>query len=357
MGPTPLPSRHVRPFSWLVVAMACTIAPVAAQKVGDVAPEIVWEHAINFGDIAAKRLSDLRGSAVLLEFFETENSAYRKRVPNLDLLYSQKAELGLVIVGVSSNSVAELDAWMKLTGADYPIVLSKTTDYAMSYVPHAFLLDKDGKIAWRGMPQQIADAEIDKILVDAKPAIVLPGLEEVQVMRRSKDFGAAYGRAKQLVTAGTLSAKAQAQAKDWLQQYEQFVVAAIAAADAGAAAKDVYAQWAALQPAADYYQGVPSADVCKTRFDALMAEPKNKKEIEAGRKFATGKLKEAAFEFDAAYAIFKEVALAFGTTKAGRDASALVKSYEKDNKLGYDHTCGYCKAGGNACPQHRKKKK
>ncbi|MFY9345737.1 MAG: TlpA disulfide reductase family protein [Planctomycetota bacterium] len=343
-----------RTFALVLVA---ALGPLAAQKVGEDAPDIVWSRTFGFGDIAAGKLSDLRGSVVLLEFFETEGTASRKHAPQLEVWHSQKAEAGLVVIGVSADSTAQVEAWIKKVGADYPIALSKTTDYVLSVMPHALLIDKDGKVAWRGQLELLDEPTLDKTLVGARPAIVVAGLEDVQVMRRAKDFGAAYGRAKQLLAGTSLSERAQAQAKDWVQQYEQFVQDAIAAADKAVAAKDVFAQWAALQPAADWYQGVPGADVCKTRFDALLAVPTNKKEIEAGRKLATAKVKEAAFDFDGAYAICKEVAAAFGTTKAGRDAAALIKAYEKDGKLGYDHTCGYCKAGGSACPQHRKKKK
>ena len=88
-----------------------------------------------------------------------------------------------------------------------------------------------------------------------------------------------------------------------------------------------------------------------------MADPKNKKDIEAGKKYTVGKEKEAAFDYDGAYAVWRELDAAFPTTKQGKDAVNLMKAYEKDGKLGYDNTCGYCKAGGVACPQHRKKKK
>ena len=46
-------------------------APLAAQAVGAEAPDIVWQHTFGFGDIPAKKLSELRGSAVLLEFWGT----------------------------------------------------------------------------------------------------------------------------------------------------------------------------------------------------------------------------------------------------------------------------------------------
>lgn len=50
------------------------LAPVPlapAQKVGDPAPDVVFQTRFNFGKIKAGKLSQLRGSAVLLEFWGT----------------------------------------------------------------------------------------------------------------------------------------------------------------------------------------------------------------------------------------------------------------------------------------------
>lgn len=43
----------------------------AQAKAGDPAPELVFETRINFGDLKAQKLSQLRGSAVLIEFWGT----------------------------------------------------------------------------------------------------------------------------------------------------------------------------------------------------------------------------------------------------------------------------------------------
>ena len=344
------------PFTRLFV-LALTIAPLAAQKVGADAPELVWKATHNFGDIPAKTLSELRGSVVLLEFISTQQASAREEVNKLTKLFKERAELGLVVISVTSETEDAVAKWVKRYDVKRPVAAGFSAEYDVHGVPDAFLIDKDGKLLWHGHPSVLDRAVLDGALLDAKPAIALPGMEEAADLRRSKDFGATYRKTKALLEAGTLSDRATAQAKDWMQQYEKFVVDALATADKAVADKNLYAQWLALQPAADYYQGVPSAEIAKARFDVLMADAKNKKEIEAGRKFAVGKEKEVVFDYDGAYAAFKEIAAAFPNTKLGKESAALMKAYEKDGKLGYDHTCGYCKAGGAACPQHRKKKK
>ena len=43
----------------------------AQAKVGDMAPDLAFQTRINFGDIKAEKLSQLLGSAVLIEFWGT----------------------------------------------------------------------------------------------------------------------------------------------------------------------------------------------------------------------------------------------------------------------------------------------
>lgn len=55
-----------------LIAAAITIAATAtAQAIGSVAPDITWTGTFEFGDIQKQKLSDLRGSVVLLEFWGT----------------------------------------------------------------------------------------------------------------------------------------------------------------------------------------------------------------------------------------------------------------------------------------------
>ena len=348
----------MRPTRFVLASVfASLLAPLHAQKPGAEAPELVWSKTFQFGEIADKKLSDLRGSVVLLEFISTRQQAAAPEVAKLTALHAELAEKGLVVITVSSESADAVEKWIKKYEVKRPVAIGFNRAYDLNGVPDSMLIGIDGKVLWHGHPSTFERTTIDQALTGAKPAIVLPGLEDVQTMRRSKDFGAAYRKAKQLLDAGGLSDGAKAQATDWMQGYERAVTEALAAADKAEAAKDVFAMFEALQPAADWHQGVPGADVAKQRFDKLMADGKNKREVDAGRRMATARHKESTQEFDAAYAIFKELSQQFGQTKAGKEAAVLMKAYEKDGKLGFDPTCSYCKANGVACATHKKKKK
>lgn len=63
--------RRIITAAALTFGLGWFAAPLAAQKAGDTAPEITWITTYLFGDIPAKKLSDLRGSVVLMEFWGT----------------------------------------------------------------------------------------------------------------------------------------------------------------------------------------------------------------------------------------------------------------------------------------------
>lgn len=55
------------------ILAACTLlaATAPAQKVGEEAPDLTWTKTFVFGEVPNKKLSELRGSVVLLEFWGT----------------------------------------------------------------------------------------------------------------------------------------------------------------------------------------------------------------------------------------------------------------------------------------------
>lgn len=272
-------------------------------------------------------------------------------------MFADKGEAGLVIVGVSGEAVEDVEPFLTKHKVQYPIAVADADDYVVDGIPHAFLIDKDGKIVWRGHPASLEMALVDKTCAGAKPLVSPRGLEAVAALRKKGELGAAWVTAGGLLQAGTLSDLAQQTAREWLAAIERQVADAIAAARAPDAQKDLYDLWLRLEPAGQRGAGIPGADQAKLLFEQLMADPRTKKEVEAGQRVAEAKKLEAAREFDKAYELYKDVSGKLGTTKGGRVATAAYRQLEKDGKLGYVADCAYCKAAGAACPSHKRKKK
>lgn len=278
------------------------------------------------------------------------------QVPHLNALFERKKELGLVVVGVTGDAMDEVKTFVEQHRVGYPIGIGGHGGYEVRGIPHAFLIGIDGKILWRGHPGTLEDAQIDAALVGARPAVVAAGLEPVHALRRQGDHGAARRQANELLAGGTLSERAQTQARTWVQEIEQTVADALAVAEQALHEEDAYTAWLRLGAVAKGYDGVPGVEDAKARFEAIQKDGKHKREIAAGIALAEARALEAARDFDGAHKALKAVASAWSSTKAGKEAKEAYRAIEKDGKLGYMRGCGACEASGAACPRHKKKR-
>jgi thiol-disulfide isomerase/thioredoxin len=340
-----------------VAALLSACVPVFAQEVGQQAPEIQWATTIQFDTAPAGKLSDLRGSVVLLEFWATWCGPCRAIIPKMNKLHAEKLNQGLIIIGLSNEDEAVVKNFLQKTQMDYPIALAKADGYDVQGIPHSFLIGTDGKLLWRGHPASLDVAMIDKALVGAVSPFVATGLAEVSQLRKQQEFGAAYLKAKDLLAAGGLTERAAAQAKRWVEEIEAEVQARAGGADAAEQAKDPYLQWLHLEPVALRYQGVPGAAALAKRHAELMADAPSKREIEAGKRLAVAKALEEARDFDGAFAQYKALIAMHEGTLAGKRAVEASKEIERLGKLGYQAHCAYCTSAGVACPTHRRKQK
>ncbi len=135
-------------------------APSASSTESSVPVGIeVGERAPNFTlpDLNGKSvsLSDFRGHVVILDFWASWCPPCRASMPQLQRYYEEFKDRGLVLVGVSLDRSAE-DARSFLEAKGYHDLIplwgsvsasqSVAREYGISWIPHTFVLDKDGVI-------------------------------------------------------------------------------------------------------------------------------------------------------------------------------------------------------------------
>ena len=130
-------------------------ALTAADPAGRVAPDFELKSI----DGKSYKLADLRGKAVLLNFWATWCPPCKIEIPWFIELQRQYADQGLVVVGVAMDDdtnkqkvVSEFASQMKI---DYPILLG-TDQVADQYggvdaLPTTFFIGRDGRIVRRVM--------------------------------------------------------------------------------------------------------------------------------------------------------------------------------------------------------------
>lgn len=131
------------------------------------------------------RLSDLRGKAVLLNFWATWCGPCRTEMPALERLWQERGRDGFVVLGLSDDeSPGDVLAYVADRSVTYPIAFataSQKRDYAVTALPTSYLVDRAGRVRYMvygAYPEALLRDQVGRLLTegpDARPA-ALPGL-------------------------------------------------------------------------------------------------------------------------------------------------------------------------------------
>ncbi|MFB3924543.1 MAG: peroxiredoxin family protein [Syntrophales bacterium] len=134
----------------------------------DTAPDFILED-LSGRDI---RLSDYRGSAVLLVFGTTWCPNCRTEVSEVKSIYSRYKDRGLVVFNIDIMETREkVASFAKKRDIPYPVLLDKDGKVAEWYgvvgVPIRVLVDKEGRIACWGCRH--LDEKLNQVLGESAP--------------------------------------------------------------------------------------------------------------------------------------------------------------------------------------------
>lgn len=111
---------------------------------------------------------DIKGKPVLVEFWATWCPPCRKSIPHLNELYAKYQKQGFEIIGISNEPKPVIKKFMETMPMSYHVAIDQGSRYSkpfdVSGIPHAFLVDKTGKIVWEGHPMELQESEIEKVL-------------------------------------------------------------------------------------------------------------------------------------------------------------------------------------------------
>jgi thiol-disulfide isomerase/thioredoxin len=96
-------------------------------------------------------LSELRGKIVLVNFWATWCPPCRAEMPNLDALYTQYANQGLVILSITDENPSIVNSFLQGKNYHPPVLIDSdravNNEFHVEGIPQTFVFDRDGKLA------------------------------------------------------------------------------------------------------------------------------------------------------------------------------------------------------------------
>jgi thiol-disulfide isomerase/thioredoxin len=193
----------------LVLAFLAAL-PLAAAELGGPAPKLDISEWIKGQPVT---LAEGKGTNIyVVEFWATWCPPCRTSIPHLTELQKKFKSKGVVIIGISDEKADVVKKFVEKQGdkMDYVVAIDggKTSEgymeaFGVNGIPHAFIVDKEGRIVWHGHP--------------------MSGLDEAlaQVAAGTYDLEAARAKARKQAEAG----KRQAEIQTKLNRYARLLMA------------------------------------------------------------------------------------------------------------------------------------
>jgi cytochrome c-type biogenesis protein len=155
----------------LLAPAACAPSESAGPRIGEPAP--AYAAANLEGDTLS--LASFRGDVVLLNLWATWCGPCREETPYLQSVYEDRADDGLVILGISldaGDTGPQVASFVEEYGVTYPILHDPAMRglqlYRVLGLPASFLIDRDGVLRWmRYGPIDESSADFQAALEDA----------------------------------------------------------------------------------------------------------------------------------------------------------------------------------------------
>jgi peroxiredoxin len=181
-------------FPLVLVGLGFTTAVCSATELGDPAPALEVAEWIKGEKV---NLTEAKGKKVIVvEFWATWCGPCRTSIPHLTELQKRFQERGVVFVGVSDEPAATVKPFVEEMGdkMDYTVAVDSGRKTFTAYmdafgqggIPHAFVIDMEGRIVWHGHPMSGLDRVLDRIA--AKTFDLTAERKRLEAQRKVREY-------------------------------------------------------------------------------------------------------------------------------------------------------------------------
>ena len=137
--------------------------------IGEPAPDFTLQNL----EGESVSLSDLRGSPVMINFWNTGCPPCRNEMPYLQEVYDENRDTGLVLLTINiGQSISTIETFLEDNDLALPVLLDSdgaiTRRYGMPGIPTTFFIDRDGILRVKvigGFPTKAAiDSRLSEIM-------------------------------------------------------------------------------------------------------------------------------------------------------------------------------------------------
>lgn len=153
----------------ILIATLLTAGALAQEPLspGDAAPALEihkWLQGEPF------TMAEREGNITVVEFWATWCPPCKASIPHLSELAEKYREQGVRFVGISQESAEKISNFMEDTPFSYSVAADLEGQTTAAYmtgvsgIPHAFVVDAEGRIAWSGHPMGDLDGVLEGLL-------------------------------------------------------------------------------------------------------------------------------------------------------------------------------------------------
>lgn len=155
----------------VILAAVGVLAAGESLAVGAQAPALGVKKTLNVNGGRVFDVADLKGRVVVIDFWATWCGPCVASIPHVEKTWQKYKDKGVVVIGHTNETSQDLPSFIKQNRMTYPITIGAEIGgaYGVRGIPHIYVIDHEGKVAWHGHPSELEDSVIDKVLAKAPP--------------------------------------------------------------------------------------------------------------------------------------------------------------------------------------------